>query len=427
MMSSFRGAMVVLALCLCSAAAATAQDLVVTVTNGGTPVPGAFVSIVGTDPSRAYGGITGSAGTHTFASLTADTYTVTASAPGTTVGTATAASGATTAAVSVTSSGTVFSGLGAYGSQTGAVMADGRSGIFYLSTTAIPSLYRTYDYGGTWAPVTLASDDSTNGLPATQSVSTLTTSGSPGEVAAIVGSSVYYSRDFGVTWKSMALPSGVPGNGVQLLWGHSPTSAAQSQLFVANLTTTAMHAADMSVATPSLAAVSPSYKAAAGDRLAIANGNGQSFLAVAAAAGGDVKIYRVSATPSSADPSITVAGAAPTGAPTFVRLGGTLNGGPMIPSSAGTIAPNVVLVYTLGCRATTARRGRRPPRWNSVSRHQTLWTGRGRGRTAPTRVARRPVRSARWLRNDCRCRARRRATAPSRCAGSNSRRPTTPS
>ena len=353
-MSSFRGAMVVLALSLCSAAVATAQNLVVTVTNGGTPVQGAFVSIVGTDPSRAYGGITGSAGTHTFASLTADTYTVTASAPGTTVGTATAASGATTAAVTVTSSGTVFSGLGAYGSQTGAVMADGRSGIFYLSTTAIPSLYRTYDYGGTWAPVTLASDDSTNGLPATQSVSTLTTSGSPGEVAAIVGSSVYYSRDFGVTWKSMVLPSGVPGNGVQLLWGHSPTSAAQSQLFVVNLTTTAMHAADMSVATPSLAAVSPSYKAAAGDRLAIANGNGQSFLAVAAAAGGDVRIYRVSATPSSADPNTTVTGAAPTGAPTFVRLGGDLNGGPMIPSSAGTIAPNVVLVYTIDANAGTA-------------------------------------------------------------------------
>jgi len=353
-MSSFRGAMVVLALSLCSAAVATAQNLVVTVTNGGTPVKGAFVSIVGTDPSRAYGGITGSAGTHTFASLTADTYTVTASAPGTTVGTATAASGATTAAVTVTSSGTVFSGLGAYGSQTGAVMADGRSGIFYLSTTAIPSLYRTYDYGGTWAPVTLASDDSTNGLPATQSVSTLTTSGSPGEVAAIVGSSVYYSRDFGVTWKSMALPFGVPGNGVQLLWGHSPTSAAQSQLFVVNLTTTAMHAADMSVATPSLAAVSSSYKAAAGDRLAIANGNGQSFLAVAAAAGGDVRIYRVSATPSSADPNTTVTGAAPTGAPTFVRLGGDLTGGPMIPSSAGTIAPNVVLVYTIDANAGTA-------------------------------------------------------------------------
>ena len=344
-----------LAIVLTSALAAFAQsNLVVTVTNGGTPVQGAFVSIVGTEPSRVYGGITGSAGTHTFVSVTADTYTVTASAPGTTVGTATAASGATTATVTVTSSATVFSGLGAYGSQTGAVMADGRSGLFYLSTTAIPSLYRTYDYGGTWAPVTLASDDSTNGLPATQSVSALTTSGSPGEVAAIVGNTVYFSRDFGVTWKSMALPSGVSGTGVQLLWGHSPTTSAQSQLFVVNLSTTAMHAADMSVATPSLSAVSPSYKAAAGDKLAIANGNGQSFLAVAAAAGGDVKVYRVSATPSSADPNITITGAAPSGSPTFVRLGGDLNGGPMIPSSAGTIAPNIVLVYTIDTNAGTA-------------------------------------------------------------------------
>ena len=340
---------------LCAfALTASAQDLVVTVTNGGTPVQGAFVSIVGTEPARARGGITGSTGTHTFVGVTADTYTVTASAPGTTVGTATAASGATAAAISVTSSGTVFTGLGAFGSQTGAVVADGRSGIFYLSTTAIPSLYRTYDYGGTWAPVTLKSDDSTNGLPATQSVSALTTSGTPGEVAAIVGSEVYYSRDFGVTWKAMALPSGVPGNGVQLLWGHAPTTSAQSQLFVVNLTTTAMHAADMSVATPSLSAVSSSYKAAAGDRLALANGNGQSFLAVAAAAGGDVKIYRVSATPSSADPNVTVTGAAPTGAPTFVRLGGDLNGGPMIPSSGGTLSPNVLLVYTIDTNSGTA-------------------------------------------------------------------------
>lgn len=350
----FRRALAALGLLCAFALTASAQDLVVTVTNGGTPVQGAFVSIVGTDPARARGGITGSAGTHTFSAVTADTYTVTASAPGTTVGTATAASGATAAAVSVTSSGTVFTGLGAFGSQTGAVVADGRSGIFYLSTTAIPSLYRTYDYGGTWAPVTLKSDDSTNGLPATQSVSALTSSGTPGEVAAIVGSEVYYSRDFGVTWKAMALPSGVPGNGVQLLWGHAPTTSAQSQLFVVNLTTTAMHAADMSVATPSLSVVSSSYKAAAGDRLALANGNGQSFLAVAAAAGGDVKIYRVSATPSSADPNVTVTGAAPTGAPTFVRLGGDLNGGPMIPSSGGTLSPNVLLVYTIDTNSGTA-------------------------------------------------------------------------
>jgi len=355
MRNVFGRAVATLAVLLISAMPALAQsDLVVTVTNGGTPVAGAFVSIVGGEPSRSYGGITGASGTHTFAGVTADTYTVTASAPGTTVGTATAASGATTAAVTVTSSGTVFSGLGAYGSQTGAVMADGRSGIFYLSTTAIPSLYRTYDYGGTWAPVTLASDDSANGLPATQTVSALTTSGSPGEVAAIVGNAVYYSRDFGVTWKSMALPSGISSNGTQLLWGHSPTTSAQSQLFVVSLTTTAMHAADMSVATPSLSAVSPSYKAAAGDRLAIANGNGQSFLAVAAAAGGDVTLFRVSATPSSADPNITITGAAPSGSPTFVRLGGDLNGGPMIPSSAGTLAPNVVLVYTLDANAGTA-------------------------------------------------------------------------
>jgi hypothetical protein len=355
MRTVFCRAVATLAVLQVSAMPAFAQsDLVVTVTNGGTPVQGAFVSIVGTEPTRSYGGITGASGTHTFAGVTADTYTVTASAPGTTVGTATAASGATTAAVTVTSSGTVFSGLGAYGSQTGAVMADGRSGIFYLSTTAIPSLYRTYDYGGTWAPVTLASDDSANGLPATQTVSALTTSGSPGEVAAIVGNAVYYSRDFGVTWKSMALPSGISSNGTQLLWGHSPATSAQSQLFVVSLTTTAMHAADMSVATPSLSAVSPSYKAAAGDRLAIANGNGQSFLAVAAAAGGDVTLFRVSATPSSADPNITITGAAPSGSPTFVRLGGDLNGGPMIPSSAGTIAPNVVLVYTLDANAGTA-------------------------------------------------------------------------
>lgn len=350
----FRRALAALGLLCAFALTASAQDLVVTVTNGGTPVQGAFVSIVGTDPARARGGITGTTGTHTFSVVTADTYTVTASAPGTTVGTATAASGATAAAVSVTSSGTVFTGLGAFGSQTGAVVADGRSGIFYLSTTAIPSLYRTYDYGGTWAPVTLKSDDSTNGLPATQSVSALTTSGTPGEVAAVVGSEVYYSRDFGVTWKGMALPSGVPGNGVQLLWGHAPTTSAQSQLFIVNLTTTAMHAADMSVATPSLSAVSSSYKAAAGDRLALANGNGQSFLAVAAAAGGDVKIYRVSATPSSADPNVTVTGAAPTGAPTFVRLGGDLNGGPMIPSSGGTLSPNVLLVYTIDTNSGTA-------------------------------------------------------------------------
>lgn len=325
-------------------------DITVTVTDADdtTAIAGAFVALMG-DGGRN-GGVTNDSGQITFADVTEGDYAMTVSAPGYVVS---AQPSVTITAldpsldVSLTDSGAMFDGLGADGAQTSAILSDGLSGVFYLTATSIPSLYRTADYGGHWAPVTISTDDPLAGIDGSGTAAGATTSGFPGEIAAVVDNKVWFSRDFGNTWKSITAPP--TGNGGGLLWGHV---GAQSTLFAVNGTNTEMYFADMPTGSettvPSVfTAMSSSYKQAGGDEVAIANGSVAPVVAVAPASGGDVVLYEVAASPSRAvDPSTTVTGSGPGAAPTFTRVGGPATA----PLGSG-LAPNTVLTFSNAARS----------------------------------------------------------------------------
>jgi hypothetical protein len=350
-----------------------ATDVTITVTQGGVGVEGAFVALVGPGATK-FAGVTDTTGKAVFSQVPDGSYVALASAPGTTAGSIAVVTPTDTAkTIPVNGSGTVFSPLAAYGSQTGAIVADGLSGVFYLNTSAIPPLYRTADHGGTWVPATITSDDKTFGIDGASTVTALTTSGYPGEVAVLTASGrLYTSSDFGVTWLLQGLPPGTSPSGSRLYWSHPSSAGALSMLFYAPGTSAAMYFMQMPTVTNptplrSFTQMGVSYRASTGDPIAIVNGSDAGIVVVGAVlassspsrALGDITLYKVTATPqASVDPKLTlnngaVPGAVPalatdgttalTGADlALVRLGGPLSG----PSIDGTVAPNTLIVYS---------------------------------------------------------------------------------
>ncbi len=132
-----------------------ATDVTITVAQGGVGVEGAFVALVGTGATK-FAAVTDPTGKAVFSQVPDGSYVAVASAPGTSAGSIAVVTPTDTAkTVAVNGTGTVFSPLNAFGSLTSTVAPDGLSGVFYVNTTAIPSIYRTANHGGTWAPVTI--------------------------------------------------------------------------------------------------------------------------------------------------------------------------------------------------------------------------------------------------------------------------------
>ena len=220
-----------------------AAAVVVTVSDASGTVPGAFVALVnGTTKEAIDAAITNASGVANLDSgstaLTATKLVV--SKPGySTTGVASVSATTAVTLTAVTTSGLRFAN--AYGAQVRNFAADGDTGVFYATTDNNPSVWRTTDYAGTWAPVpTLA--DSTTGLPQAQA-NVVTTSGYAGEVAVALQNGLYYSKDYGNTWTALATTGGFG----TILWGHSGTS---SYLFAKNGAT--WQAAVMNVDTPAL-------------------------------------------------------------------------------------------------------------------------------------------------------------------------------
>ncbi|NPV07631.1 MAG: hypothetical protein HPY83_06670 [Anaerolineae bacterium] len=334
--------------------ASVGADVAVTisVTSEGESVAGAFVALIGS--GGRYAGVTDELGQVVLSGVPDGTYAVVASASGTTVGEETVTLvGGGQVNVTVERSGTKFRGLGAYGAQVSSIVSDGKSGVFYLTTEAIPSLFRTADYGGSWAPVTLSNDDPDQGLDATVAMRVVTTSGFPGEVAAVANNkegqmgeeiNIWYSRDFGVTWRRLAGSLDSPAHDRRILWGHA---GDVSVILVFDTGSTNMWYARMPTDAepdlePQLSRVERSFKAAPGDSLAIANGSAAPVLAVNSGTG-SVMLYEIRAIPDrTTAPSVEVTGAAPDASPIFVRLGGPASGPELGP---GNLAPNTILTY----------------------------------------------------------------------------------
>jgi Carboxypeptidase regulatory-like domain/BNR/Asp-box repeat len=298
-----------------------------TVESGGTPIAGAFVALTG--PAGQYGVITDAAGAYTV-TVPPGTYTVAAQAQGYAVAQATGvdANSAVTQDLSLTSSGTKFEALGVFGGQIAGVVADGKTGVFYASTSVIPQVYRTADYGGSWAPVTLAADDATHGLDGSNVAGGLTASGFPGELAVVVSGTAYYSTDFGVTWKAVG---GSPGGGMPaLFWGHAGTTSV-----LLAVSGTSVARAVMTAGSPAFTAMTTPFLGAATDVMAVADGADDPFVAVVDVAG-TLTIYALDA---ASDP-LSVVGtplASVLANPTFVRFGG---------AKASGEPPSSVLVYS---------------------------------------------------------------------------------
>ena len=230
-------------------AASAAGDVAVSVLDATTQkaIPGAFVSLIATAAADSNGdGLldvdTGSAvvggntdSTGAYSPLKTDQsplddakYGVVASANGyqSMISTLTVVAGSGSVSVKLTASTNNASSLSAFGGHFTAVAADGRSGVFYGITDSVPSLYRTTDYAGNWAPVNLNRDepveqvasDGIQGLSGFGLASNLITSGYAGEVAVTVGNTEWYSRDFGNNWHSFALPQANP---LSVSWSHA--------------------------------------------------------------------------------------------------------------------------------------------------------------------------------------------------------------
>ena len=343
----------------------------ITVQQGTTPIAGAFVALIGSASPRAgfdgsvpmafagtprkFGAVSSGTGVARLRGVVPGTYTMKAHSGGRSVtsGTITVSPTSISGILSMSSSSSSITTLGAYGSQTGTIVADGQSGVFYLNTTAIPSLYRTTDHGANWSPVTLSSDDPATGLDASSTAGSPTTSGYGGEIATIVGNKVWYSFDFGLTWASMAVPTGV--SNTQMFWAHINDGVSTvSQLFLTGNSTATMYAADMTASTPALSAMASSYKTNPGDYVAVGNGSTAPVIAVFDVVSGSTKFWAVDATPASTDTSTSVSGLGPStatnGTTALAASDVTLFkiGGPTTGVAIGTVnAPNTVLIYGL--------------------------------------------------------------------------------
>jgi len=205
-----------------------AENVTLTIVDAdGNAIPRAMVAFVDADGVALTGAIADDDGKVTIDDTDATGFVVAAPGYQTLTSTNAPGSGDVGGSVTLTSAdSSAMSYSNAYGAQVSGVFADGEAGVFYITTDGIPSVWRTMDYAGTWAPVptTASSDD---GIPQS-SAGGLTTSGYPGEVAVVLSekaenggnqSKLYYSKDFGTTWNSMNLPQGT--NNPLVRWAHS--------------------------------------------------------------------------------------------------------------------------------------------------------------------------------------------------------------
>ncbi len=301
----------------------------VTASSDSSTVAGASVVLVGS--AGQYGAITDSLGAYSIPEVDDGSYTISISAPGfSLLSTTLVTSGNAASDHSLTASGRLFRGAPAFGADIRAIVADGRSGVFYSATNVVPQIFRTFDYGGTWSPITLSVDDA-SGVPsniAGLSPSNLITSGFPGEVAVLLNSKVYFSQNFGNSWQEISAPDGFYASSIY--WGHK---GATSVVLAVHGTT--VWRADMSTTSPILEAYPTTLLTTALDRLTVGNGGSAPYVAVVNQSGTQVDLYVLTASGSfTLHESITIT--APAGEPYYIAMGGE--------SSTSGAPPNVVVV-----------------------------------------------------------------------------------
>ena len=326
----------------------------ITVTAGGLPVEDAIVTATKSD-LPGYAARTDSSGN---ASILAGSnlWTITAAKQGYATQTTTA-NGTTGANVSLTltPSSSNFRSSPVYGAQGSAVVAGG-TGEFYASTSVIPQVFRTIDYGGTWTPVNVGFDDSSKGLPSSNTVGDIVASGWPGEVAVVLGNSVRYSKDFGNTWDQVTPVGGEPqfggGNGMRIWWGHQ----ASTSTLLARSSNDQTYVADMTQGSPQFAA--KSFGASAGSLIQVGRGPFSPWVAVGS--GSTINLYPLTTGGLPSPITITASGTVD-----CLAIGGAPSFGPGNPN----YPPTVLFYSTAGSPGSASIRFQSGGTYGSATSH----------------------------------------------------------
>ncbi len=260
--------------------------ITVTVTDSsGVAVGGAFVAVLNSDGDAVDSAITASDGTVSVNEAGGAGLVI--AAPGFQTKAVTSATAQTVALTASTKS--KLSYANAFGAQVRTIAADGESGVYYATSDAQPTVWRTSDYAGSWSPVpTTADSDAASAttpgaMPQTAAADEIFTSGVKGEVAVQIGQNLYYSRTYGNTWSTIANYNTVTGQNKKHYWVHGGANAEHS--YIAVVTDSGMSIAVMpdssSDAAPSFTNVTSTIgRYAAADRVAFAVGStGDIFMA----------------------------------------------------------------------------------------------------------------------------------------------------
>jgi len=260
--------------------------ITVTVTDAsGTAVGGAFVAVLNSDGDAVDSAITAKDGTVSVNEAGGAGLVV--AAPGFVTKTASSAAAQTVALTASTKS--KLSYANAFGAQVRTIAADGESGVYYATSDAQPTVWRTSDYAGSWSPVPTTADSevasatAAGAMPQTEAAGEIFTSGVKGEVAVQVGQNLYYSRTYGNTWTTIANYNTVNGQNKKHHWVHGGANAEYSYIVV--VTDSGMYIAVMpdssSDAAPSFVNVTSTIsRYTAADRVAFAVGStGDIFMA----------------------------------------------------------------------------------------------------------------------------------------------------
>ena len=260
--------------------------ITVTITDSsGAAVGGAFVAVLNSDGDAVDSAITAKDGTVSVNEAGGAGLVV--AAPGFQIKTASSATAQTIALTASTKS--KLSYANAYGAQVRTIAADGESGVYYATSDAQPTVWRTSDYAGSWSPVPTTADSEAGSatvagaMPQTEAAGEIFTSGVKGEVAVQVGQNLYFSRTYGNTWSTVANYNTVTGQNKKHYWVHGGANAEHS--YIVGVTDSGMHIAVMpdssSDAAPSFTNVTSTIgRYTAADRVAFAVGStGDIFMA----------------------------------------------------------------------------------------------------------------------------------------------------
>ena len=322
--------------------------ITVTVTDSsGAAVGGAFVAVLNSDGDALDSAITAKDGTVSVNESGGAGLVV--AAPGFQIKTSSSAIAQTIALTASTKS--KLSYANAFGAQVRTIAADGESGVYYATSDAQPTVWRTSDYAGSWSPVPTTADSdaataaTAGAMPQSEAAGEIFTSGVKGEVAVQVGQNLYYSRTYGNTWSTVANYSSVTGQNKKHYWVHGGANAENS--YIVGVTDSGMHIAvmpDSSTDTPpsftNVTATIGRYTAA--DRVAFAVGStGDIFMA--AVNGSGTRISQI--TPAATAAALTATAGSSLGTFSTPHTMATTGTGLIKLSTLGTATPQALVTH----------------------------------------------------------------------------------